>query len=123
MEDNTFKIYERDDLGEVRITEDVIAVIAGLAATEVEGVRSLEGNVTNEIVSKLGRKNLAAGVKAACADGCASVSLSIEVEMGFSIIEVSRAVQESVKNAVEGMTGLVVNAVDVEVAGVAIAKE
>lgn len=68
-----FKIKE-DNLGEVRIADEVVAIIAGLAATEVEGVSSMAGNITNELVSKLGMKNLSKGVRVEVLDG------SVEVE-------------------------------------------
>ena len=55
--------YEIEDVGQVQIADEVIAVIAGLAATEVDGVQKMSGNITNEIVSKLGMKNLSKGVK------------------------------------------------------------
>ena len=60
------KVYsiKEDNLGEVNIADEVVTIIAGLAATEVEGVSSMAGNITNELVSKLGKKNLAKGVKA-----------------------------------------------------------
>ena len=64
MEDrNTHILYEKDKIGEVQIADEVVAIIAGLAATEVEGVDSMAGNITNELVGKLGMKNLSKGVK------------------------------------------------------------
>ena len=65
---DALKIYNSDGSVDVQITEEVIAIIAGLAATEVEGVHSMAGGITNEIVAKLGRKNLAAGVYTSCSD-------------------------------------------------------
>ena len=59
----THKLYEKDRIGEVQIADEVVAIIAGLAATEVEGVDSMAGNITNELVGKLGMKNLSKGVK------------------------------------------------------------
>lgn len=118
MECNTYKIYDQDDIGEVRITEDVLAIIAGLAATEVEGVDSLADNITNEIIAKLGKKNLSAGVNVTCTDNIVSVSLSIVIGMGCSIPEVSKNVQEKVTGAIESMTGLAVNSVDIKIANV-----
>lgn len=118
MECDTYKIYDQDDIGEVRVTEDVLAIIAGLAATEVEGVDSLAGNITNEIIAKLGRKNLSAGVKVSCTDNVVFVSLSIVIGMGFSIPEVSKNVQEKVSGAIESMTGLGVGSVDIKISNV-----
>ena len=59
---NTHKVYEKDKIGEVQIADEVVAIIAGLAATEVKGVDSMAGNITNELVGKLGMKNLSKGV-------------------------------------------------------------
>lgn len=122
MDDNTFKIYEHDDIGEVRVTEEVIAIIAGLSATEVEGVYSLANNITNKIIAKLGKKDLSAGVEVSVAGDIVSVSLSLVVLMGYSIPEVTTSVQEKVKSAIEGMTGLKVNAVDISIANVKVEK-
>ena len=69
---STHKLYEKDKIGEVQIADEVVAIIAGLAATEVEGVDSMAGNITNELVGKLGMKNLSKGVKVGC-DGGACV--------------------------------------------------
>ena len=120
MENSTFKIYDTKGIGEVQVTEDVIAIIAGLAATEVEGVDSMAGGITNEIVAKLGRKNLAAGVKILYQDGKVFVNVSIVVKMGYNLQEVSKNVQEKVKSAIENMTGLTVETVDIRVSNVKI---
>ena len=60
---NTYTIYDDEGIGTVQIADEVVAIIAGLAATEVDGVASMAGNITNELVSKLGMKNLSKGVK------------------------------------------------------------
>ena len=113
-----YKIRE-DQLGEIRIADEVVAIIAGLAATEVEGVDSMVGNITNEIISKLGMKNLSKGVRISMEDGKVSVALALNIAYGYSIPEVSGKVQEKVKNAIENMTGLEVLRVDVRIAEVA----
>ena len=63
MEQNTYVLQEDEDLGTVKIADDVVAMIAGLAATEVEGVSAMAGNISNELLSRMGVKNLAKGVK------------------------------------------------------------
>ena len=68
----TFKIKD-GHLGEVKIADEVVAIIAGLAATEVEGVSSMAGNITNELVSKLGMKNLSKGVRVEVLSGIVNV--------------------------------------------------
>ena len=112
------KEYEKDQIGEVQIADEVVAIIAGLAATEVEGVDSMAGNITNELVGKLGMKNLSKGVKVDVLEGVVTVSLALNLKYNYSIMEISTKVQEKVKNAVENMTGLEVADVNIKVAGV-----
>ncbi|MGN0341324.1 MAG: Asp23/Gls24 family envelope stress response protein [Roseburia sp.] len=112
-----FKIKE-DNLGQVHIADEVVAIIAGLAATEVEGVASMAGNITNELVSKLGMKNLSKGVKVDVIEDTVDVEVSLNIAYGFSIPDVSAKVQERVKNAIETMTGLSVAMVNVRIATV-----
>ncbi len=119
MADNrkTFKI-KSDDIGDVRIADEVVAIIAGLAATEVEGVSSMAGNITNEIVSRLGMKNLSRGIMIEVMEDEVKVDVAINIAYGFSIPEVSSRVQDKVKNAIENMTGLNVAVVNVRIASV-----
>lgn len=117
-ERNTYKIYEGGNIGEVQIADDVVASIAGLAATEVKGVISLAGGVTAELISKLGMKKLSKGVKVTVEEGNVNVSVAINVEFGSNIPEVSSKVQEKVKTTVENMTGLSVIGVNVKVLGI-----
>ena len=114
---NTYTL-ESAEAGEVRIADEVVAIIAGLAATEVEGVASMAGNITNELVGKLGMKNLSKGVKLTVIDHTVTVQVSLNLEFGYSVPEVSRKVQEKVKTAIENMTGLEVLEVNVQIEGV-----
>lgn len=111
-------VYEIEDVGQVQIADEVIAVITGLAATEVEGVQKMSGNITNEIVSKLGMKNLSKGVKVSIDGEQVDVVLNLILKYGVSIPKTSREVQEKVKSAVETMTGLTVNEVNIRIAGI-----
>lgn len=120
---NTYSFKEAGVLGDIQIADEVIAIIAGLAATEVEGVAKMYGNITNELVSRLGMKNLSKGVKVLVTPEDVKVDLSIELKYGYSVIDVSAKVQEKVKQAIETMTGLQVSMVRVRIAGVAIEKE
>ena len=113
----SFSIKE-DKSGTVHVTGEVVAIIAGLAATEVEGVSSMAGNITNELVSKLGMKNLSKGVKVEVTDDSVEVNLSLNIAYGYSIPEVSNRVQERVKAAIENMTGLQVLEVNIRIASV-----
>ena len=120
---NTHKLYEKDKVGEVQIADEVVAIIAGLAATEVEGVDSMAGNIINELVGKLGMKNLSKGVKISMTEDHVSVDLSLNMKYGYSIPAVSEKVQDKVKSAIENMTGLMVLEVNIKIAGVALEEE
>lgn len=117
-ERNIYTIQDDSNMGEVKIADEVVAIIAALAATEVEGVASMAGNITNELISRLGMKNLSKGVKVDVLEGVVTVSLALNMKYNYSIMEVSAKVQEKVKSAVENMTGLEVADVNVKVAGV-----
>ena len=124
MADNrkTFKI-KSDQVGDVRIADEVVAIIAGLATTEVEGVSSMAGNITNEIVSKLGMKNLSKGILVEVMENEVKVDVAINIAYGYSIPEVSAKVPDKVKSAIENMTGLTVAVVNVRIASVDMAGD
>ena len=115
---STHKLYEKDKIGEVQIADEVVAIIAGLAATEVEGVDSMAGNITNELVGKLGMKNLSKGVRVTVTENSVTVDISILVKYGSTIQEVAKAVQDAVFGAIENASGFTVEGVNVHVAGV-----
>ena len=119
MADNrkTLKI-KSDQVGDVRVADEVVAIIAGLATTEVEGVSSMAGNITNEIVSKLGMKNLSKGILVEVMENEVKVDVAINIAYGYSIPDVSAKVQDKVKSAIENMTGLTVAVVNVRIASV-----
>ncbi|HJC43044.1 MAG TPA: Asp23/Gls24 family envelope stress response protein [Candidatus Mediterraneibacter gallistercoris] len=122
-EKNTYTIQNEASLGEVKIADEVVAIIAALAATEVDGVASMAGNITNEVIGKLGIKNLSKGVKVDVLEGVVTVSLALNIKYNYSIVDVTGKVQEKVKNAVENMTGLEVADVNIKVAGVEMEKQ
>ena len=122
-ERNAYTIQNDAGLGEVKIADEVVAIIAALAATEVDGVASMAGNITNEVIGKLGIKNLSKGVKVDVLEGVVTVSLALNLKYDYSIMEVTKKVQEKVKNAVENMTGLEVADVNIKVAGVEMEKQ
>lgn len=117
-ERNIYTIQNDAGKAEVKIADEVVAIIAALAATEVEGVASMAGNITNELISRLGMKNLSKGVKVDVLEGVVTVSLTLNLKYNYSVVEVSGKVQEKVKNAIENMTGLEVADVNIKVAGV-----
>ncbi|MFA5576994.1 MAG: Asp23/Gls24 family envelope stress response protein [Tissierellaceae bacterium] len=112
-----------NDHGSVRISNDVVAIIAGVAATEIEGVAGMSGGITGGIVEMLGMKNLSKGVKVEVGDKEAAIDIFIIVEYGSNISELGQKVQENVKKSVETMTGLEVVEVNVNIQGVNISKE
>lgn len=122
-ERNTYTIHQDPNLGEVRIADEVVAIIAALAATEVEGVASMAGNITNDLIARLGMKNLSRGVKVDVLEGIVTVSLALVLKYGYNIMDVSAKIQEKVKAAVENMTGLTVADVNIRIAGVDMGEE
>ena len=123
IEQNTYVLQEDEDLGTVKIADDVVAMIAGLAATEVEGVAAMAGNISNELMSKMGVKNLAKGVRVEVIGKRVKTYLALIVEYGYNIPAISQRVQEMVKSTVENMTGLEVSDVDIRIAGVSMQKD
>ena len=88
-ERNIYTIQNDASKGEIKIADEVVAIIAALAATEVEGVASMAGNITNELIGKLGMKNLSKGVKVDVLEGIVTVSLALNLKYNYSIVEVS----------------------------------
>lgn len=106
------------DIGTVKIADEVVAIIAGLAATEVEGVAGMSGGLAGGIAELLGKKNLSKGVKVEVGDKEAAVDLYLVVNYGVSIPEVALNVQRNVARAITSMTGLDVVEVNVHIQGV-----
>lgn len=109
-------------LGAIRIANEVVAVIAGLAATEIGGIAGMSGGIAGGIAEMLGRRNLARGVKVDVGEHEAAVDLFIIVEYGVRIPDLALRAQENVKQAIENMTGLAVIEVNVHVQGVSFAE-
>ena len=106
------------ETGSVKISEDVVATIAGLAATSVPGLSGMSGNMVSGLSEVFGRKNNTKGVKVDMTGDQVTLDISIIVEYGNPIIRVATAVQDAVKSAVETMSGLKVTAVNIHVDGV-----
>ena len=109
---------EEETFGTVKIADDVVAMIAALAATEVDGVAAMNGNVAKELLSKVGVKGLARGVKVEINNQKVKVALAVIMEYGFNIPATCQSVQNKVKNAIETMTGLEVTDVNIRIAGI-----
>ena len=120
---NTFVLQENEEIGSVKIADDVVAMIAALAATEVEGVAAMSGNMTNEFLSRVGVKNAAKGTRVEVLQKKVKVDLAITIEYGFNIPATCQRVQTKVKNAVENMTGLELTYVNIRIAGINVSKE
>lgn len=109
--------------GTIKIADEVVGIIAGLAAAETEGIAGMSGGVVGGIAELLGRKNLSKGVKVEVGEKEAAIDLFVIVEFGSQINKVAQQVQDNVKNAVENMTGLTVVEANVHVQGVIFQKE
>ena len=118
MEVRSVEPGERNELGEVRIANEVVGIIAGLAATEIKGVAGMSGGIAGGLAEMLGRRNLAKGVKVEVGQREAAIDLFIVVEYGYRIPDVAWEIQENVKKGLESMTGLQVVEVNVHVQGV-----
>ncbi len=122
IKNRDYDIRNYEEIGNVKVSDEVIMVIAGLAATEVEGVSSIAGNITNEIISKAGAKSLSKGLRVSFDEEKVKVDIGITIDYGYSIPVISQQVQEKIKSTIENMTGLSVISVNVRIAGVNLAK-
>jgi len=119
MEDEkNIQIERNNSFGDVVIADEVLAIIAGIAATEVEGVHSMDGGWSGQFISKLGIKDLARGVKVQVREGEVKVDLSLNMEYGYAIPKVSDLVQDKVSASINNMTGLIVSEVNIRISGV-----
>lgn len=112
-----------ENLGSLKVTDDVIAIIAGLATVEVEGVYSMSGGLTGGIAEVLGIKNLSKGIKVETKEDNIYINIYIIAEFGARIPEVAWNIQEKVKKTVERMTGKRVMEANIHVQSVNIPKE
>ena len=116
-------VSRSDELGNIHISEEVLAVIAAAAALEVEGVGGLAANLGPDLAELLGKKTLSRGIRLEVAEENVTVDVNILVKYGHTIPEVGRAVQEAVMSSIEATSGLTVEAVNVNVGGVIFDKE
>lgn len=123
MSENKGIIIRPDSGGSISYSEDVIAIISGLAAAEIQGVAGMSGDFKSGIGELLGRKDLSKGIKANISNEEVTIDINIIVVYGSIISEVALEIQKSIKRAVEGMTGLKVMSVNVYVQGVQINSE
>lgn len=118
MDNSNVVLKAEENVGVVQIADDVVAMIASLAATEVEGVSAMAGNITNELMGKVGMKKLTKGVRVTVAERNVKVDLAVTMEYGYNIPTTCHQVQAKVKAAIENMTGLNCTNVNIRIAGV-----
>jgi len=109
---------ETKSIGQIQIADEVLAIIAGTAALETEGVAGMAGHIPGDIAQAFGVKNLAKGVKVDVKDGNVTININLVVKFSNKIQSVSEEVQKRVKNAVETMTGMNASEINVSVTGV-----
>ncbi|MGR6836404.1 Asp23/Gls24 family envelope stress response protein [Syntrophomonas erecta] len=110
------------EMGAIRIADEVVSTVAGLAAIEVEGVANLSGGWGTDLAEKLGRKNFGKGIKVEVVEEETKIDIFLVVEFGYPIPEVAENVQKEVKTAVEVMTGLTVTAINIHIVSVQMNK-
>ncbi|MFC0471004.1 Asp23/Gls24 family envelope stress response protein [Halalkalibacter kiskunsagensis] len=109
---------QKSELGTVEISPEVIEVIAGIAASEVDGVAMLRGNFAAGVAEKLGRKNHGKGVKVELAEDGITVDVSVIITYGVAVPEVANLIQQNIKQALQTMTAIELQAINVHVVGV-----
>ena len=123
MSENKEYVSRSDELGNIHISEEVLAAIAAAATLEVEGVNALSANLGSDLAELLGKKNLAKGVRIQVNEELVTVDISILVKYGYTIQDVAKAVQDAVYTSIESMSGFSVASVNVNVGGVSFDKE
>ena len=120
---NVYTIYDDHETGTVIISDQVLCAIAGLAAMEVEGIASMKGDLLASQITRSAMNNLSKCVRVVVVDDVVSVQLVLNIKYGYSLPEITRKVQEKVKDALENMTGMKVAAVNISISDVKIEKE
>ena len=122
MGENKEYVTQTDELGNIHISEDVLAVISTAAALEVEGVSGIPGG-SRDLAELLGKKNLTRGVHIQVEEDGVQVELGIMIKYGYTINEVARAVQDAVATNIESMSNLTVKSVNINIGGITFDKE
>lgn len=122
MSDSKEYLVQPTEKGTVNISEEVVAAIAALAISEVEGVYGLSSSFTADLKELVGKKNMSKGVKLTIENEMVTVECFVMVTYGYEIPAVAAAIQDGVINAVESMAGLKVAAVNVDVCGISAPK-
>lgn len=114
---------QENDLGKVEISPEVIEVIAGLAASEIEGISTLRGSFATDVAERFGKKNHGKGVKVELGDGGVAIDVSVIAYYGISVPEVAIQVQKNIQQALETMTAITLESINVHVVGIHFEKE
>lgn len=114
---------QKAELGRVEISPEVIEIISGIAAAEVEGVATMRGSFASGVAERLGRKNHGKGVKVELGEDGVKVDISVIMIYGVSIPEVARKIQDNVHQTLQSMTGIDIRAINVHIVGVHFEKE
>lgn len=119
LENNLLEMnLDEDQLGKVQIAPEVIEVIAGIAASEVEGIAEMRGNFAADVAERFGKKNHRKGVKVDVSDEGITIDVYCVIEFGLSIPKVSTAVQENIRQTLLNMTALTINEINIHVVGI-----
>lgn len=110
--------YMFDDTDDMMITDEAIAVMAGVAASEVKGVAGMSGGFAGGIAEVFGRRNPSKGVKVVTKNDVTTVDLYVVVRYGYRIPDLAFEIQENVKNTIESLSGISVDAVNIHIQGV-----
>ncbi|WP_042145869.1 Asp23/Gls24 family envelope stress response protein [Paucisalibacillus sp. EB02] len=114
---------ENTGLGKVEIAPEVIEVIAGIAASEVEGLANMRGNFATGVVERFGKKSHSKGVKVELTDEGILIDLFVVLEFGVSIPEVAQKIQANIRQTLKNMTSLEISEVNIHVVGLQMEKE
>ncbi len=102
----------------VSVAGEVMSIIAGLSATEIDGVDSLSGNLTNDMITKSSPSKLSKGVKISGSDNDIRIKMALNLRYGYEIPKLCEQVQEKVKSTIESMTGVNVSNIDIKISSV-----
>ncbi len=116
-------VSDNTGLGSVEIAPEVIEVIAGIAASEVEGLSSMRGNFATGVVERFGKKSHSKGVKVELTDNGILIDLFVVLNFGVSIPEVAQKLQTNIRNSIKNMTALEIAEINVHVVGIQMEKE
>ncbi|MBN2260865.1 MAG: Asp23/Gls24 family envelope stress response protein [Clostridiales bacterium] len=116
------EIVETNEIGQVHISNEVLEIITDISTKEVKGVKGLYGNITDDLAGIFSRKSHTKGILVEIVENSATINLNIVVDFGVKIPEVAWLVQENVKNAIESMTDIKVEAINVNIAGINFVK-